>query len=59
MDRLKEPSTWAGAAAACSGICPLFLATPVTAAIVAGLGAVAMILREQGSRESAQDSQGE
>jgi len=46
-DRLKEPSTWAGIAAAVSALGPIFFSQPVVGAIVAALGAVAVVLRER------------
>lgn len=52
MNRLAEPSTWAGLAAAVAAVGPLWLAQPVVAAVVGALGAVAVALREgrQGPR---------
>lgn len=46
MSRLKEPSTYAGLAAAVAAFGPLFLAQPIVAAIASALGAVAFVLRE-------------
>lgn len=47
MNRLAEPSTWAGLAAAAAAVGPLFLAQPIVAAVVGLFGAVAVVLREQ------------
>lgn len=48
LDPIKEPSTWAGFAAAFAGVGPLFFSQPVVGAVVAALGAVAVALRERG-----------
>lgn len=50
MNRLKEPSTWAGLAAAVSALGPLWLSQPAVAAVAAALGAVAVLLREKGAQ---------
>lgn len=48
LQRLREPSTWAGIAAAFSALGPLFLTQPIVGAVVSVLGAIAVVLREQG-----------
>jgi len=47
LDRIKEPSTWAGLASAAAALGPIWLSQPIVGAIVSVLGAVAVLLREK------------
>jgi len=51
LNRIREPSTWAGLAAAAAALGPLFLTQPQVAAVAGIIGGLAVLLGEQGQKK--------